>query len=62
VQGSVVATLSKASATVAAGGKVIASASATVANPKLWGPPPNQTPNLYVAIPTLSVNGQVIDT
>ena len=61
-QGSVVATLSKASATVAAGGKAVVSASATVANPKLWGPPPNQTPNLYVAITTLSVGGQVIDT
>jgi beta-galactosidase len=61
-QGSVVATLSKASATVAAGGKAVVSASATVANPKLWGPKPNQTPNLYVAITKLSVNGQVIDT
>ena len=62
IQGSGVATLSKASATVAAGGKAVVSASATVANPKLWGPKPNQTPNLYVAITKLSVNGQVIDT
>lgn len=62
VQGSVVATLSNASATVAAGGKAVVSASATVANPKLWGPKPNQTPNLYVAITKLSINGQVIDT
>ena len=62
VQGSVVATLSKASATVAADGKAVVSASATVGNPKLWGPKPNQTPNLYVAVTKLSVNGQVIDT
>jgi len=62
VQGSIVATLSKASATVAAGGKAVVSASATVTNPKLWGPKPNQTPNIYVAITRLSVNGQVIDT
>ncbi|OAK94692.1 glycoside hydrolase [Phaeosphaeriaceae sp. SRC1lsM3a] len=62
VPGSVVTTLSKASATVAAGGKAVVSASAAVANPKLWGPKPNQTPNLYVAITRLSINGQVVDT
>lgn len=62
VQGSVVATLSKASGTVAAGGKSVVSASATVTSPKLWGPKPDQTPNLYVAITRLSVNGHVIDT
>lgn len=26
-------------------------------NPKLWGPEPTQTPNLYVALTTLSLNG-----
>jgi beta-galactosidase len=62
VQGSVVATFSKASGTVAAGGRAVINASATVTNPRLWGPKPNQTPNLYVAITRLSVNGQVIDT
>jgi beta-galactosidase len=62
VQGSVLATFSKASGTVAAGREAVVSPSATVTNPKLWGPKPNQTPNLYVAITRLSVNGQVIDT
>ncbi|KAK6854863.1 hypothetical protein PG995_009051 [Apiospora arundinis] len=61
VQGSVVTTMSKVSATVAAGGKAAVNASASVANPKLWGPKPNQTPNLYVATTTLSVGGQMID-
>ncbi|KAL2071026.1 hypothetical protein VTL71DRAFT_12261 [Oculimacula yallundae] len=61
MQDSIVATSSKASINVAAGGKAVVSASANVANPKLWGPKPNQTPNLYVAITRLSVNGQVID-
>jgi len=32
-----------------------------IANPKLWGPPPSQTPNLYVAVTTLKHKGIVID-
>ncbi|MHB9055106.1 MAG: beta-galactosidase GalB [Paludibacteraceae bacterium] len=30
-------------------------------NPKLWGPPPSQKPNLYLAVTTLSQNGKIID-
>jgi beta-galactosidase len=30
-------------------------------NPKLWGPPPTQQPNLYIAITTLRENGKLID-
>ncbi len=30
-------------------------------NPLLWGPPPLQSPNLYVAVTTLYVNGKRID-
>lgn len=30
-------------------------------NPKLWGPPPTQKPNLYLAVTTLLRNGQAID-
>ncbi|UII23318.1 beta-galactosidase GalB [Fulvivirga ligni] len=33
----------------------------TLKNPKLWGPPPNQTPNLYVAVTTLLEDGEPID-
>ena len=33
-------------------------AAATVANPKLWGPPPQQQPNRYVAVTTVSQGGQ----
>ncbi len=29
--------------------------------PKLWGPPPTQTPNLYVAITTILKNGKPVD-
>lgn len=30
-------------------------------NPKLWGPPPTQHPNLYVAVTTLLLDGKPID-
>jgi beta-galactosidase len=33
----------------------------TVANPKLWGPPPQQKPNRCVAVTTISQNGKVVD-
>lgn len=36
--------------------------SIVINNPKLWGPPPTQTPNLYVAVTTLFSNGKSIDT
>jgi beta-galactosidase len=35
--------------------------SGTVINPKLWGPPPQQKPNRYVAVTTISQNGTVTD-
>lgn len=31
-------------------------------NPLLWGPPPNQKPNLYIAFTQLWVNGKVVDS
>lgn len=34
----------------------------TITNPKLWGPPPTQTPYLYKAITTISVDNSIIDT
>ena len=36
--------------------------SAMVASPKLWGPPPKQRPNEYIAITTVSSNGTTLDT
>ena len=35
--------------------------SVNLKNPKLWGPQPTQTPNLYAAVTTLSQNGKTID-
>lgn len=58
----VVAAFNKVTVAVPAGAAQAVDSSATVANPRLWGPPPAQKPNLYVARTTLSVNNAVIDT
>lgn len=60
----VVATFETQTVEVAAGSKASVNGSVTVTNPFLWGPPPSQTPNMYVAVTTLmSEDGvSVIDT
>ncbi len=35
--------------------------SVKIKNPKLWGPPPSQNPNLYEAVTTIILDGEVID-
>jgi beta-galactosidase len=46
---------------VAAGESVKVKDSVTLENPRLWGPPPTQTPRLYVAVTTLMQDGKPID-
>lgn len=47
---------------VEAGGKQSVTSSLSITNPLLWGPPPTQEPNLYVAVTTLSTgNGTIVD-
>jgi beta-galactosidase len=48
-------------AKIIAGGSARVEGSVTLKNPKLWGPPPTQQPNLYVAITILKQNGKPID-
>lgn len=60
--GAAVTSFSASSVTVSGGSKQSANASATVSNPQLWGPVPQQKPNRYVAVTTLSANGTAIDT
>ncbi|MYN06803.1 beta-galactosidase GalB [Pseudoduganella aquatica] len=36
--------------------------SVTIANPRLWGPPPTQRPNRYVAVTTVKRDGAVVDS
>jgi len=46
---------------VVAGESTKIEGSVTLKNPNLWGPPPTQCPNLYLAITALSQNGKMID-
>lgn len=52
--GSAKAKFSQSSVTVASGSKQVLNGTVNISNPKLWGPPPKQTPNRYVAVSTLS--------
>ncbi|MDX9727383.1 MAG: beta-galactosidase GalB, partial [Bacteroidales bacterium] len=47
---------------VVAGGSAIVKGSAVVSDPALWGPPPTQEPNLYMAVTTIIRDGEVCDS
>lgn len=59
--GEAVAVPEPANIFVKAGMKNEIESSLTLAHPKLWGPPPTQTPNLYLAVTTLWQNDVLID-
>jgi beta-galactosidase len=63
-EGSAVAAFPQAKVTVASGAKASTNSSTTVTNPQLWGPPPSQKPNLYIARTTVYAgdNNIAIDT
>ena len=46
---------------IAAGVKQKTNHAVTIKNPLLWGPPPSQKPDRYVAITRLYVNGKTVD-
>jgi len=46
---------------VAARGSAVAKTIGTIPAPKRWGPPPTQKPNLYAAVTSVSVGGEVVD-
>jgi beta-galactosidase len=48
--------------TATAFGSTKVQGSISIKNPKLWGPPPTQKPNLYVAVTTVNQNGKASDT
>jgi beta-galactosidase len=56
-----VASVAFALVRVAAKSQSTTSGSANIAHPRLWGPPPTQQPNRYVAVTTLSRDGRVVD-
>lgn len=59
--GDVVARVAPLRQTVAARGSARFDGSTMLTNPRLWGPPPTQSPNRYVALSTVRVNGRVVD-
>lgn len=60
--GAPVARLAPPPATIGAGASSTVAGSLTLANPRLWGPPPTQAPNRYVAVTTVSAKGKTLDT
>ncbi|MDO8928783.1 MAG: glycoside hydrolase family 2 TIM barrel-domain containing protein, partial [Bacteroidota bacterium] len=60
--GKAVSSFSKLNSKVVAGENAKVEGSVIIKNPKLWGPPPTQQPNLYVAVTALLQNGKAIDT
>jgi len=60
--GAVVAKISPVSLQIAAGESAVADGLGVVAKLKLWGPPPTQRPNRYVAVTTVLQNGKVVDS
>jgi beta-galactosidase len=59
--GDAVATFTPLETSVASGGKIKVDHSVILKNPRLWGPPPTQAPNLYVAVTTLKQNDKLVD-
>ncbi|MBN1763786.1 MAG: family 43 glycosylhydrolase [Sedimentisphaerales bacterium] len=57
----VVARFEPLKTSVAAGESAKVKSSVTLENPCLWGPPPTQTPHLYVAVTTLRHQGNPVD-
>jgi len=59
--GESVAALEPLATSVAAGQRAQLQGAVTLANPRLWGPPPTQTPQRYLALTTLVRDGQPVD-
>lgn len=60
--GKAVACIAPATAELPVAGTAIVKGSVTLLHPKLWGPPPTQTPNRYVAVTRVSQGGRTVDT
>lgn len=59
--GPVLANILSAQFQIEHGGRGLTTGSGTIRNPKLWGPPPQQHPNRYVAVTTVLEDGKVTD-
>jgi Beta-galactosidase/beta-glucuronidase len=61
IVGNRVASFPKASVIVKAGDKITNTTPAIINNPKLWGPAPEQKPNLYIAVTKIYTDGKLMD-
>jgi len=59
--GSPVASTAPVELTIAPGASATADTLTSIQSPKLWGPPPTQQPNRYVAITRVSRDGSLLD-
>ena len=59
--GSIVTKIEPVNLQIAPGEKSVAEGNTIITNPKLWGPPPTQQPNRYIAITTITHDGRVVD-
>jgi beta-galactosidase len=59
--GAAVARIQAVETAVAAGARAVVRGSTTIARPRLWGPPPRQTPHRYVAVTRVSSAGRLTD-
>ncbi|HEX7026265.1 MAG TPA: beta-galactosidase GalB [Gammaproteobacteria bacterium] len=59
--GDAVARIGPLQVSLAAGGDAMVEGSTTLKNPRLWGPPPTQEPNRYVAVTTLTQGDNAVD-
>jgi beta-galactosidase len=59
--GAAVATIDAMDLAIPSGKNAVAEGIGTIANPKLWGPAPQQKPNRYVAVTTMRQNDQIVD-
>lgn len=59
--GAAVAKTSTASLSIQGKASATVESNVTITNPKLWGPPPTQQPNLYIAVTKVVQGGKPID-
>ena len=59
--GAAVASFAPAVQSIAAGASSAVNGTTTLANPRLWGPPPTQQPHRYVAVTTVTQDDKVVD-
>lgn len=59
--GNTVAEFEPLTVDIHAGERTTVKGSVVIQNPRFWGPPPTQTPNLYLAVTTVRKNGETVD-